>query len=582
MDDLAAASDGTDATALTSSFRPVVVESDDRRQAERFLSRLVPAQPPGPAPSMIVLRYATAGTGRRRATPAGRISNPESLGNAALARLTGDRLALYDSVLDAGRQLRPGELTTIIERSRHVRELTVRLAARLLQDVPARTRALLGFAALLGYCHPDLGSLAPVLETCAVLPWWTELTGRWRHFEPAWRDGALAVCHSNRRPQGALLGRLVGELVEDGAAAEAVELCLDAGCPGTASDLLAEIGPDLLSAGQPLSVQRWLRRLPWTVRRRHRALAGQVRAARRQDGQQWEMPIAAPMHQWTRPADAPSAGPGQPPGAPRPDGTPPLPVSVSPLAVQARLLGPVDVSIGGHRVEHWHGRKGTLLLAYLLLHRGDRPASRDALAVNFWPDAPPGASRNRLHVTLHTLRTDLLTASPTPVVLFEHGYTLNPELEIRLDTEEFEKAVAHGSKTEKNNDVETALAAYRDAIREYGGDLLSDHPYDGWTLLPREHYRVRMLDVLGRAAQLTFEAGRYADSVETGQRLLALDFCREDLHRLLMRAYARLGRPHLALHQFEICAQQLRRELDMAPARETVELYRRIRARAPV
>jgi len=580
MDDLAAAaSDGTDTTALTSSFRPVVVESDDRLQAERFLSRLVPDQPAGPAPSAVVLRYATAGKDRRPAPPAGWITNPASLGNAALASLTGDRLALYDSVLDAERQLRPGELTTIIERSRNVRELTVRLGGRLLHDVPARTMTLLGFAALLGYCHPDLGSLAPVLETCGILPWWTELTGGWRRFEPAWRDGALAVCRSNRRPQVALLDRLVGELVEDGAAAEAVELCLDAGYPGTASDLLAEVGPDLLAAGQPLSVQRWLRRLPWTVRRRHRALAGQLRAARRPE---WKAPITRPPQRTEPPGGAPAAGPGPPPDAPRPAVTLLRPASGSPLAMQARLLGPVDISIGGHHVERWHGRKGRLLLAYLLLHRGGRPTSRDALAATFWPDAPPGASRNRLHVTLHALRTDLLTASPNPVVLFDHGYTLNPELEVRLDTEEFEQAVAHGTRAEKNNDVETALAAYRDAIREYGGDLLSDHPYDGWTLLPREHYRVRMLDVLGRAAQLTFDAGRYADSLETGQRLLALDFCREDLHRLLMRAYARLGRPHLALHQFETCAQQLRRELDMAPARETVELYRRIRARSPV
>src|SRR5262249_6603149 len=122
MDDLAAAaSDGTDATALTNSYRPMVVESDDRLQAERFLSRLVPAQPPGPAPSAIVLRYANAGKDRRPATPAGGIMNPASLGNAALASLTGDRLALYDSVLDAGRRLQPGELTTIIGRSRNVR-----------------------------------------------------------------------------------------------------------------------------------------------------------------------------------------------------------------------------------------------------------------------------------------------------------------------------------------------------------------------------------------------------------------------------------------------------------------------------
>jgi DNA-binding SARP family transcriptional activator len=91
-----------------------------------------------------------------------------------------------------------------------------------------------------------------------------------------------------------------------------------------------------------------------------------------------------------------------------------------------------------------------------------------------------------------------------------------------------------------------------------------------------------MLDALGRVARSAFDTGRYSQSVEAGQRLLALDLYREDIHRLLMRAYARLGRPHLALRQFELCFRQLRQELDMAPAQETVELYGRIRNRTAV
>lgn len=242
----------------------------------------------------------------------------------------------------------------------------------------------------------------------------------------------------------------------------------------------------------------------------------------------------------------------------------------------------MDVSLAGHRVEQWHGRKGALVLAYLLLHRAGRPVARDALAVVFWPEAPPDASRNRLHVTVHALRADLQAASPVPVVLFDHGYMLNPELEVRVDAEEFEREAACGRQAERAGDTASAREAYRRAARHYRGDLLSDHPYADWTVLPREHYRVTMLDVLGRAAQLDFDDGRYAESVETGQQLLALDFCREDLHRLLMRAYTRLGRPHLALHQYEICSQELRRELGMAPAGETVDLYDRIRSRLPV
>ena len=257
------------------------------------------------------------------------------------------------------------------------------------------------------------------------------------------------------------------------------------------------------------------------------------------------------------------------------------PLAGPPMELQARLLGPVEVSVGGQGVERSRGQRRMLLLAYLLLHR-DRPVSRDVLAVTFWPDAAPETSRNRLHVSVHALRADLQVTSPVPVVLFDRGYCVNPRLDVRLDTDEFEKAAMRGRLAEKNGDLDAALAGYRDAVREYRGDLLADHPYDNWTLLPREHYRVRLLEVLDRLAQLAFDTRRYPESVEAGQRLLALDSCREDAHRLLMRAHARLGQPQLAVRQFETCARQLRQELDMAPAPETIELCGRIRARATV
>lgn len=292
-------------------------------------------------------------------------------------------------------------------------------------------------------------------------------------------------------------------------------------------------------------------------------------------------PLLAP------PDGSPAPSPSDTDPAPSPPDSGPVPARpqggahVAPHTLYARLLGPVEVALDGHRVTRWRGRKGTLLLAYLLLHR-DRPIPRDVLAAAFWPEATPEAARNRMHVTVHTLRADLHAASDVPVVVFDHGYLLNPDLDVRLDVEAFEDGAARGRTAEEHGNVEAALAAYRQAAREYRGDLLGDHPYDGWTLLPRERYRILVLDVLGRVAELAFDAHRYTEAVETAGRLLAVDFCREDVHRLLMRAYTRLGWQHLALHQFETCTRQLRRELDIAPALETVELYHRIRARTPV
>jgi DNA-binding SARP family transcriptional activator len=591
FDALAVAVQGGDGGGGGTATRPaaggrwaLVVESADSRQVERFLSRFAVAQPPGPAPCPVVLHFVDAAKQRRAVARADDTAHPATLLDIALDRLVGRRPALCESVLDAGRSLRSGELVGIIAQSRGLDDLTTRLAARLLRDLPPPITTLLGLAALLGYGHRRFGSLEPVLDCCGDLPWWTQLTGDWRAFDSAWRAGVLAVCRSDLRTEVSLVGRLVLELVEDGAVDAAIELCMDAGYFGIAGDLLAGVGPKLVSAGRPISVRRWLRRLPWAVRRGHRELRAQIQEAHRADTQ-GQMPVRPrprliPVRSCRKPASVGATSFGGQERVPKVTCGTAHPAGNTPL--EAHLLGSVDVSVGEHRVEHWRGRKGTLLLAYLLMHRAGRSVPRDALAAALWPDAPPDVSRNRLHVTMHTLRADLQAASPVPVVVFEKGYTFNSELDIRLDIEEFERAAARGSRAEREYDPETAFAAYHDAIFEYHGDLLKDNPYDDWTLLPREHYRVRMLDVLGRAAQLAFDAGRYAESVESGQRLLALDFCREDVHRLLMRAHARLGQPHLAVRQFQLCSRQLRREMDMSPARETIELYGRIRARVGV
>jgi DNA-binding SARP family transcriptional activator len=81
---------------------------------------------------------------------------------------------------------------------------------------------------------------------------------------------------------------------------------------------------------------------------------------------------------------------------------------------------------------------------------------------------------------------------------------------------------------------------------------------------------------------LRFEAGRYADCVDVCQQLAANDLCREDVTRLLMRCYARLNQPHLAVHQYHLCERQLRGELGLEPADATRRLYEEIRRRQPV
>jgi DNA-binding SARP family transcriptional activator len=471
-----------------------------------------------------------------------------------------------------------------------------RRVADLTSGLNPQTRSLLTVVALFGYCHERFASMEPVLTECAALPWWVALHGDWWQIPSPWRPAVTAAAGFGRPVELRVLARMVCELVEDGAGDEAIELCLDAGFPGLASDMLAEATPALLRAERFRALHRWLHRMPLEVQSRHGELVAQLAAAgcperdltprrwwRRRRGEVPRRataeepippePVATPCS--VLPITA-TTGPSQP----SPGSSAPYPPT-HPLVLVARLFGPLDVAIGGHRVERWRSRKGRSLLAHLLLRRG-HSLDRETLEEAQWPDVAPEVARNRLHVTLHGLRRDLRTASALPIVVFDQGYGLNPELDLRVDTETFEAALASARLAQTAGDRETALTVFQEAVDAYQGDLLSDEPGDDWILLRREQLRVAVLDARGACARLSFELGDYDRCIGSSQELLGLDFCREDLHRLLIRAYARLDQPHLALRQFELCAQQLRAELEMEPGRETVALLERVKARLPV
>ncbi|NTU64270.1 MAG: alpha/beta hydrolase, partial [Chloroflexi bacterium] len=60
-------------------------------------------------------------------------------------------------------------------------------------------------------------------------------------------------------------------------------------------------------------------------------------------------------------------------------------------------------------------------------------------------------------------------------------------------------------------------------------------------------------------------------------RLLTVDPCREDAHRLAMRCYARRGERAQALRQYQVCETVLRSEFDAVPEPATRQLFDQIR-----
>lgn len=246
--------------------------------------------------------------------------------------------------------------------------------------------------------------------------------------------------------------------------------------------------------------------------------------------------------------------------------------------LQARLFGTFELRLDGRAVTTWAGQRGTSVLRYLL-SRERHSCSRDELLEEFWPDAGPDAARNRLQVAVSGLRRALREITNLNVITYAEGsYRINPALSVSVDVEQFEQALSAARRAERAQDREGALVAYHEAIRLYRGEFAADAPYEQWTMLPRESLRITYVDALDRVSRIQLGMGQLEECIATGRRMLDVDPCREDAHRMLMYCYARQGRIYQAVRQFEFCCRVLQATLETGPAAETVELFRAVRA----
>jgi DNA-binding SARP family transcriptional activator len=257
-----------------------------------------------------------------------------------------------------------------------------------------------------------------------------------------------------------------------------------------------------------------------------------------------------------------------------------------PMRLEVRCLGRFEVRSAWRQVERWQSVKAKSLFEYLM-SRSKEPVIKDMLMETLWPDCDPRAAGNNLKAAMHGLRRTLSylfqEGESFPYVLFLQGsYLMNPEIELWVDVEEFERHWVLGRRLEREERLAEAIGEFELAEALYRGDYLEDEPYEEWTLLRRETLKDTYLIILGKLADYSMGTGDYESCVAYCQKILAKDPCREDAYRRLMRYYSRLGRRNRALHWYEICRRTIQAELDTPPDQETTALYHQLLRNEPI
>jgi DNA-binding SARP family transcriptional activator len=243
--------------------------------------------------------------------------------------------------------------------------------------------------------------------------------------------------------------------------------------------------------------------------------------------------------------------------------------------ISARVLGPLELSVAGGRVLRWNSLKARSLFQYLLMHRG-RPVRREFLMELEWPDHTHGSARNNLNVALYNLRNMFdRNGLDEPPILYKDGcYLLNPALTCWIDRDEFLSALHDAQLARHAGQIEEAIHASRAAVQIYRGPLFEDDLSGEWFLPERRQLKELYLQALEYLAEIHCDLGQLRTAVEFGQAAISADQCCEAVHRVLMRCYASQHQQQLVSRQFRLCVAALHDELGVAPASETVQLFR--------
>lgn len=241
--------------------------------------------------------------------------------------------------------------------------------------------------------------------------------------------------------------------------------------------------------------------------------------------------------------------------------------------LRIQLCGRLRVDIAGrHVTPALRARQGRILLAYLVLNRG-QPISREAMMEAIWPEAQPldpaAALRTQLSRLRAALGADALAGRDTVELLL-------PD-DTWIDVEAAEQAIRVAGAALGAKEWKEAWSRAHITLNIAGRPFLAGFEAD-WARVARSELReleLRAMEAIAEAG--TALGGSELAGAERSARTLARKApYRESGHLSLMRALAAAGNEAEALRAYDRLRILLAGSLGTAPGPEAQALHRRL------
>ncbi|MFB9658982.1 BTAD domain-containing putative transcriptional regulator [Glycomyces mayteni] len=238
------------------------------------------------------------------------------------------------------------------------------------------------------------------------------------------------------------------------------------------------------------------------------------------------------------------------------------------MALDVRLLGPLEVRVDGGQVAVPRGNATTILA--LLLDDAGRAVPISGLVAAVYGDDLPLDPETQVQNTVGVLRRQL-GAARGRIETVGRAYRFRIT-ESELDTLRC-KAKEHEARgLRREGQAEKAAAVLREALDEWRGPALADLPGRAAGAIGRrlDEYRLALLE---QRIDADIDTGRAAGAVEELRQIIAAHDTRQRLVALLMRALHASGRTAEALEAYAALKERLADALGADPDRELVALH---------
>lgn len=215
------------------------------------------------------------------------------------------------------------------------------------------------------------------------------------------------------------------------------------------------------------------------------------------------------------------------------------------------------------------GRKVLSFLQYLIVNH-TRNISAEELIEQFWADGssdPANALKNMVFKCRALLKA-MFPEQENMIVTRPGCYAWNPELQLVLDSEQFEQACLEVRKHSGDAYLETLLKA----IALYKGDFLAGNDSD-WALSLRRYYQTLYLDVCKMVLPLLQKQERWTEMISICEQAGTVDYSADTFIVYQMQALIAMGHPERASQAYQSFKELLWQEFEIEPSEQVEQIH---------